>query len=99
MKSPVKKVNVEVPGSEPVAEKKDWEAIAREIWDDYDTLALFLESHFHILEMQKLFPFLEKVLSHRFRYFINNRGMTLTHEEYAKQKESERWIMDLLMKK
>ena len=99
MKRPIKETNPEVKIPEPVVEKKDWEAIAREIWDDYDTLALFLESHFDQLKEQELFPFFEKVLRRRFKYFINSRGRTLTIEEYTKEEDRQRQLMGLLMRK
>jgi hypothetical protein len=89
-----KKINPEV--DKPEVEK-DWQLIAKEIWDDLDILCLFLESHYD--KFKDDLPFFQKMLSRRFKYFTQSRGRTLTAEEYAKEKERERSIMNLLMKK
>lgn len=73
----------------PKPPQKDWEAIAREIWDQYDNIALFLEHHMSS-HNGATFPFLEKNLPRRFKYFNTYHGKTVTAEEYEKHREHDK---------
>jgi predicted chitinase len=76
---------------------KDWEAIAKEIWDEYDNVAMFLEQYMSE-KMGVQFPFLEKNLSRRFKHFNKIAGHTVTAEEYEKHLEQKRQISEALYK-
>lgn len=97
MKQQVKEGETKIP--EPQPENKYWENIAKDIWNDYDILSLFIESHLDQLKEQGLFPFFEKLLYNRFKYFVNSHGRTLTREEYAKEQDGQRRLMDLMIEK
>lgn len=96
MKQPSKMSKPEIVAAAPTPVTKDWEYIAKEIWDEYDTLAIFLESHCD--ENKMINPFFEKMLPRRFKYFKRRHGQTLSAEEYTKAKERQNAITESLYK-
>lgn len=81
---------------EPIVhELNDWRSIAQEIWDEYDAVALYLQDYMHSKTMAE-FPFLEKMLPRRFKYFRSHHGLTMTIEEYRKKTEQEKAMIDSL---
>jgi hypothetical protein len=74
---------------------KDWESIAKEIWDEYDNVAMFLEQYMSE-KIGAQFPFLEKNLSRRFKHFNKISGHTVTVEEYEKHLDQKRLMAEAL---
>lgn len=75
---------------------KDWESIAREIWDEYDMLALYLESHYDGVKMS--IPFCDKILPRRFKHFNRYQGQTITAEEYKKRMDDHKLLREYMIK-
>lgn len=80
----------------PEPPKKDWEAIAKEIWDDLDILSLYLESHYN--DDKIYVPMFKKLLPRRFKHFYNYKGRTVTSEEYEKLIEKDKEISEMMYK-
>lgn len=81
---------------EPKQEEPDWKAIAMEIWNEYDDVALFWESHWH--DIDKEIPYLTKALPGRFKHFRFHKGQIMTIAEYKKDRKRENELMMNLFK-
>lgn len=92
---------INIPTSMPYYEAKeppepDWKAIAMEIWNEYDDVALFWESHWS--DINKEIPYLTKALPRRFKHFRFHKGQIVTIAEYEKDRKRENELMMNLFK-